>query len=250
MSKPKVGCQPIIFGGHDEYDLAGRLKAMADAGYDGVETGPQGSPEKDAELRRLLDELGLEVLGAHAGYFGPTLDTAPSVEFLRESGANLLMVSGSGERDTGAASYERAAQVMNEHGRAAADAGLTLCYHNHSWEFKDVFDGVSGMDILLRDLDPDAVKLCVDTYWVHDGGQCPAEFLTKWADRVAVVHLKDRKNDTFAEVGEGVLDWKGIFEAIAPMGIEWVVTEQDRTDKDPAVSIKMSRDYLRDVIGV
>ena len=34
------------------------------------------------------------------------------------------------------------------------------------------------------------------------------------------------------------------------MDLSWVVTEQDRTDKDPAVSIKMSRDYLRDVIGV
>jgi sugar phosphate isomerase/epimerase len=106
------------------------------------------------------------------------------------------------------------------------------------------------MDILLRELDPDAVKLCVDVYWVYDGGQDPAEFLRAQGDRVGVVHLKDRKDDTFAEVGQGVLDFPSIFEAIEPLGLPWVVTEQDKTDKDPAVSIKMSRDYLRNVIGV
>lgn len=249
MSKPRVGCQPIVFGGHEEYDLAGRLKAMADAGYAGVEIGPQGSPEKDDELRRLLDQNGLVVLGAHGSY--RTLDRSEeSIRFLKEFGADLLMVSGTGDRSGGAASYSEAARVMNEHGKRAADAGITLCYHNHSWEFHDKFDEGRGMDILLRELDPDCVKLCVDTYWVHDGGDDPAQFLERWKDRLAVLHLKDRKNDTFAEVGEGVLDWPGIFKVVEPLDLPWVVTEQDTTEKDPAVSIKMSRDYLRDVIGV
>jgi sugar phosphate isomerase/epimerase len=249
MHKPKVGCQPIIFGGHEEYHLAGRLKAMRDAGYDGVEIGPQGDPEADAELRRLLDFTELEVLGSHTGYHVlPQIE--PNLEFLNEFGAKLMMVSGTGDRSGGADSYAAAAQVLNQCGEEAAKAGVTLCYHNHSWEFHDVFGDTCGMDILLRDLDPAFVRLCVDVYWVHDGGRDPALFLTEWSERVATVHLKDRKNDTFAEVGEGVLDFPAIFKAIEPLELPWVVTEQDKTDKDPEVSIKMSRDYLRDAIGI
>jgi len=246
MSKPRVACQPIIFG--RDYGLARMLKAMADAGYDGVEIGHQGSPEKDAELGRLLDDNGLAVAGAHTSY-GRLDGIDAQLEFLNSVGAELLMVSGVGERDK-AAGYASGAKALNEAGRRAADAGVTLCYHNHSWEFHNRFDEGSGMDILLRDLDPECVQLCVDVYWVHDGGLDPAEYLARWQERVATVHLKDRKNDTFAEVGEGVIDFPAIFRVLEPMNLPWVITEQDRTDKDPAVSIKMSRDYLRDVIGV
>jgi len=249
MARPKVGCQPIIFGGHDEYGLAGMLKAMADAGYDGVEMGPPRSPEAKDELRRLLDEHGLEVLGSHTGY--ERLDRLEAnLRFLGDFGASLLMISGTGDRAAGAASYAAAAGVLNDCGRRAAEAGVTLCYHNHSWEFHDAFDEGCGMDILLRELDPACAKLCVDVYWIYDGGRDPAAFLEQWKDRVAVVHLKDRKNDTFCEVGQGELDFKAIFEVLGPLGLPWVVTEQDRTDKDPAVSIKMSRDYLREAIGI
>jgi sugar phosphate isomerase/epimerase len=249
MSRPKVGCQPIIFGRHSGYDLAGRLRAMADAGYDGVEIGPQGSQEANDDLRRLIDELGLVVLGAHTG-FGGLARMDETLAFLDDFDAQFLMVSGTGDRSGGGASYARGADALNEYGKHAKASGVDLCYHNHSWEFHESFNEGCGMDILLRELDPDVVKLCVDVYWVHDGGQDPADFLRAHSERVGVVHLKDRKNDTFAEVGEGVLDFPAIFEAIQPLGLPWVVTEQDRTDKDPAVSIKMSRDYLREAIGI
>ncbi len=249
MSKPRVACQPIIFGRREDYGLDRMLKAMADAGYDGVEIGPQRSPEGNEELRRLLGENGLAVAGSHMGYEG--LDGIDGqLKFLKDFGAKLLMVSGVGDREKGAAAYADAAVGLNQAGRRAADEGIRLCYHNHSWEFQDTFSEGSGMDILLRELDPGRVKLCVDVYWVYDGRLDPAEFLLEWHDRVATVHLKDRKNDTFAEVGEGVLDFPAIFRVLGPMDLPWVITEQDRTDKDPAVSIKMSRDYLRDVIGV
>jgi sugar phosphate isomerase/epimerase len=90
----------------------------------------------------------------------------------------------------------------------------------------------------------------VDVYWVHDGGEDPAEFIRRWGERVATVHLKDRKDGTFCEVGQGELDFPAIFAAIEPLGLEWVVAEQDRTERDPAESIEMSRTYLREVIGV
>lgn len=248
MSKPRVGCQPIVFGGYGDrkYSSRERLEAMAKAGYDGVESGPPGSPEKEDELRRLLDEHGLAVLGSHTGF--DRLDGIDEqIAFLKKFDAKLLMVSGTGDRSSGAPSYLAAAEKMNEHGRRAREGGVTLCYHNHSWEFHEVFDEGSGIRIILENTDPDLVKLCIDTYWVHDGGLDPAEFVSKHAGRLAVLHLKDRKKNTFREVGHGVLDFPAILKAAELAALEWVVTEQDRTDREPAESIRMSREYLRSI---
>lgn len=246
MGRLRVGCQPIIFGGHDAYDLSGMLRAMAEAGYEGVEIGLRGA---EGEMRRLLDETGLAVVGPHTGY--DRLDQLDeTVRFCRDFDASLLMVSGTGDRSAGASSYSEAAAAMNDYGRRAAREGVTLCYHNHSWEFHDVFGDRCGMDILLEGLDPACVKLCVDTYWVHDGGRDVPEFLARHGARIAVLHLKDRRNDTFAEVGQGELDWPAIFELVSNLDLPWAVVEQDTTDRDPAVSIRMSRDYLREEIGI
>ena len=248
MSKPRVGCQPIIFGGYGDrkYTLAERLEAMAAAGYDGVETGPPGSPEKEDELRRLLEEHGLAVAGSHTGF--DRLDGIDEqIVFLKRFGAELLMVSGTGDRSSGAPSYLSAAEKMNEYGRRAREEGVALCYHNHSWEFHDVFDEGTGMRIILENTDAGLVRLCVDTYWVHDGGLDPVEFIANEVERLAVLHLKDRRNNTFCEVGRGVLDFPAILKAAEPAGLEWLVTEQDRTDREPAESIRMSREYLRSI---
>ena len=253
MSKPRVGCQPIIFGGYGDrkYTLEERLAAMAAAGYDGVEAGPPGSREAEEKLQALLDRHGLAVLGSHTGFDGLVRPDAldAQIAFLRDFDAKFLMVSGTGDRSTGAASYLAAAEKFNECGRRAREEGVTLCYHNHSWEFHDVFDEGTGMRIILENTDPEIVRLCIDTYWVHDGGLDPAGHIAKHVDRLAVLHLKDRKDNTFCEVGEGVLDFDGILEAAEPAEIEWVVTEQDTTRREPAESIRMSRERLR-ALGV
>ncbi|MCZ7648652.1 MAG: sugar phosphate isomerase/epimerase [Planctomycetota bacterium] len=199
-----------------------------------------------AKVREVLAETGLRVAGTHISYF--KLDEFPAfVRFCSDFGAKLLMVSCTGDRAEGAASYRKASKVLNEYGRRARDAGLTLCYHNHSWEFKEVFDGVSGMRILLEETDPQHVKCCFDTYWVADGGEDVVAYLTKHRERIGMLHLKDRKGGTFTEVGAGELDWPGIFKAIEPLNLPWVVTEKDRTEIPAAESAKLSRAYLKSI---
>ena len=91
----------------------------------------------------------------------------------------------------------------------------------------------------------------LDTYWVHMGGEDPLAYIRKYASRLAYLHLKDRtappgdETCPFAEVGQGVLAWSGIFTAAEAAGVEWYIVEQDRCTRPPLESARMSFEYLK-----
>ena len=66
-----------------------------------------------------------------------------------------------------------------------------------------------------------------------------------------VVHLKDMamdgRNQLFAEVGEGNLEWEAILQACKAADIEWYIIEQDTCPGDPFDSLKKSLDNLREM---
>jgi len=246
----RVGCQLIIFGREAiTNDLAGVLKTLADAGYAGAETGDLSGQISAPDLKQLLTALGRELGGTHVGLDALKTDADRLADYLLEAGGRYLMCSGVGDRSRGLVAYEEAAAVMNEVGARLAQRGLTLCYHNHSFEFEK-FDGQTALLRLYELTDPDVVKLCVDTYWVHHGGEDPAAFVARYADRVGVLHLKDMKEGTFAEVGEGTLDFAGILKAVEGKDVPWAVVEQDRTQRTAAESVQMSRHYLKETLGL
>ncbi|MBD3184194.1 TIM barrel protein [Candidatus Poribacteria bacterium] len=246
MAKPKIACQLIIFGPRNKDDLPGVLKAVADAGYAGIEGGSSADPK---ELQKTLGDLNLELAGIHSGYSSFD-DLDDTIAFMKSIDCKLLMCSGVGDMSRGLAAYEDAAKVFNEVGKKCHDEGIKFCYHNHSWEFKK-FDGVVALEHLYKLTDPKYVYTCVDVYWVHHGGEDPVEFLTKNLDRVGTVHFKDMKDDTFAEVGEGVINFPGIMKVLEQKDdLEWIIVEQDRTNKTPEESINISRKYIKEKLGL
>lgn len=249
MPKYQIGCQPIIYGKRASEDFPGVLAELSEAGYDGVETGnlTAGGRTID-EAKALLRRHNLKHAGVHTGYVNlEQFDEL--IQFTAAMGCRYLMASGTDGRDS-LDDYKRAAETFNEVGRRCNNAGVKFCYHNHSWEFKD-FGGTNGLVTLYESTDPKLVHACVDTYWVKHGGQDPAAFLRKYINRVAYLHFKDMNKDgSFGEVGHGILDWKGIMEALKGANVEWLTVEQDRTDKTPKESITMSCRYMRETLGV
>ena len=78
------------------------------------------------------------------------------------------------------------------------------------------FDGQYALDILYGATDPDLVKGELDTYWIQKGGTDPAAYIRQYSGRCPLIHLKDMaagEIQSFAEVGEGTLDWPAIFAA-------------------------------------
>ncbi len=144
--------------------------------------------------------------------------------------------------------YARFAKEASEYGRQLAKSGLTLIYHNHSFEFKKQ-GNITGMQILFEESDPDALQFELDTYWVQAGGADPVEWIKKMKGRMDVVHYKDmalgdQNQPIMAEVGEGNLNWKGILAASMEIDAKWCAVEQDVCQRDPFESLQISRNNL------
>ncbi len=247
MAQPKIGCQLIVFGQRQREDIASVLRAVAKAGYEGIEAGNLFAMHGESLIRDLLAETGLKVAGMHSGY-GDNLDQAKveaNIAYLKAVGAKYYINSGVAEAE-GIAAYEQAAERLNELGELCKKEGLVFCYHNHAWEFES-FDGVKGIHRLCELTDPELVKLCIDVYWVTVGGEQPAEFIQRYCDRAVYFHFKDGEPGKFVELGRGKVDLVAAKEAALKCGPEWIVAEQDRTELDPAESVAISREYLRQI---
>lgn len=234
----RIGLNLLIYGRRRDEDLAGVLKEVAEAGYGAVELGPTADPE--ATLAS-LQANGIAVGASHImlDRLEDTLDR--HLDWLERTGARLLACSGP-DFPTGA-QYQAAAARLDRAGDRCRARGVTFCYHNHAHEIvHDLF----GLTHILRGTDPANVRLCLDTYWLARGGQDPATVIRELAPRIGFMHLKDiTPVGDFAEVGQGRLDWAGIRAAVEAAGVEVAMVEQDRTQRTPLESIRLSREYLK-----
>ncbi len=250
MSKPRIGLQLIIYGRRPAQDLAGVVREVKQAGYDGIEAGNLFQIGESRAVKDTISRSGLAVAGVHAGFedMQSLGGTAVNMAYLADMGARYLICSGVAPGE-GIERYEKAAPVFNDVGRRCKNAGLVFCYHNHAWEFES-HDGVKGIHRLAELTDPELVKLCIDVYWVTIGGERPEEFIARYADRAPYYHFKDGGPGEFRELGQGQVDLKAAVKAALATNPEWIVCEQDRTDKDVLQSITESRAYMRDALGL
>mgnify|MGYP001032598052 CR=1 FL=1 len=247
MAKPKVGLQLIVYGGRPGSDLAGVLREVAEVGYAGIESGNMFQMADPKAVQDWLAETGLQVCGMHSGY-GDQSDPAAierNIAFLKAVESNYLICSGVAQGE-GIERFEKAAPTFNKIGKICRDAGLYFCYHNHDWEFK-AFNGVKGIHRLCELTDPALVKLCVDVYWVTIGGEKPAEFVQRYAERAIYFHFKDGAPGSFMELGTGTVDLVAAKDAAVKCNPEWIVCEQDRTELAPKDSVAQSLAYLRKI---
>ncbi len=233
-----IGVQLIVWGERNRSDRAGVLAEVAQAGFTAVEMSPQPDPDQASED---LKRNGLRVVAGHANTRTLEADLDNHLRWLQRHDAHLLACSG---RDLPtSAQYREVARRLDAAGARCREHGVTLCYHNHAHEIvHDMF----GLGYILRETDPQNVKLNIDTYWVARGGQDPAGVIRLLGDRVGYLHLKDMLADgSFGEVGAGTLDWPAIRAAAEGAGVRICVVEQDRTVRTPLESSTMSRRFLR-----
>ena len=246
-----------------EQDLPGTLRAVKAAGYAQIELIRTLNARDFVPHARAIG-LGISsafidsVALVHPAATSPA-DLAATVRLGREIGLKYLVFGfiGKGRRETIAQMKAHAASA-NAYGRQCRDAGLQLCYHNHSFEFGPLEDGsTTGWEILVNEFDRDLVQFELDVFWAAVGGLDPVSLLQDLRGRVAQVHLKDLQAgvpcqwdeaavspEAFKELGNGSLDLQGIIEVCAATGVDQCHVEQDRSP-DPLASIATSVNYLR-----
>jgi sugar phosphate isomerase/epimerase len=225
-------------------DLAGTLRAVGAAGYRAVELA--GLPEIDAaELGRLLQETGLRPIASHETIERLRADADAVALRLAALGCPRLIVPWIPEADRRTpADVRRFAAELGEYETLFAASAIRVGYHNHAFEFEPL-DGTTVWDILVADL-PAAVEIEFDVYWAAVGGRDPVAEIRATAQRVRLLHMKDRApgpEPRDAPAGEGDLPFPEIVEAARAAGVEWYIVEQDEP-REPLEDIASARRYL------
>lgn len=241
MAKIPVALQLYTVRDACEKDFAGTLRQVADMGYAGVElAGTYG--KSAAEVKKLLDDLGLPCVGSHTG----DRDLKEVIAFHKaldcKSVGWPVFPGGLPKTED---ELKAAIKRLNERGAEYKKNGLRLYYHNHSGEFQ-VINGKAILDWFYEKTDPDLVKAQYDVCWIYNAGVDPAAYMRKYPKRCPLLHLKDMKADkTLTEVGNGVVDFKSIFVASEAAGVEWYIVEQDRWERPSIESARISLENLR-----
>lgn len=224
-------------------DFEGTIRKIADMGYAGVE--PYGGLPCDLDVAAdLFKELDLDVPNSHVGF--PDENTQESVLKIAEAFqlSRVAVAYLPAEMFETIDSIKGVCDKLNNANEFAKANGLTLGYHNHWWEFKEL-DGQSTLDLMLAELEDD-IFLEVDTYWIQVGGLDIVPVLEKVGHRAPFLHLKDgslNREDSMLAVGDGKMPIAEIVAATTATA-DWHIVELDRCDTDMLEAVQKSYTYL------
>ena len=90
----------------------------------------------------------------------------------------------------------------------------------------------------------------MDLYWVVTAGVDPLDYLSRYdQSRWPLFHVKDRASDgTFADLGEGTINFERIFSALENPHYHRYYVERD-TQVDPPRTARVGYEYLRALRG-
>jgi sugar phosphate isomerase/epimerase len=223
VPKDKISIQLYTLRDLFEADLEGTMSALADIGYRKVEmAGTYG--RSAAEFRRILDANHIRATSSHVGIDGIDLDQA--IADARTLG-NSRVVHPYSNYPT-IAEWRDFTARLEAAGKVFRRAGIPLGYHNHNHEFIAI-DGVKPYDVITHGTSRRDVYLEMDLYWVVTGEQDPVRVFYQNAGRVKQFHVKDRKPDgSFADLGEGTIDFPHIFRATHRLEVDEYIVENDQ----------------------
>ena len=244
-------------------DLPARLKEVKAMGYEKLELAGYGKGKIGKvdmmEFKKMVEDAGLKIVSSHVN---PSVEGVPFVrEYTKELTPKIMeywkataadhaklgckyliqpmMPSIENHDDAKLVCdvFNQAADVIKAEGIATG-----FGYHNHNMEFNRVATeeqkaklkgnpfaafmkvGDQIYDLMLRDTDPSKVYFEMDVYWTVMGQNDPVEYLQKHADRIKVLHIKDR-----AVFGQsGMMNFEMIFKQMYANGIQDYFVELEK----------------------
>lgn len=265
------------------------ISEMAIAGFSGTEVGNK-YPRNTEVLKKALSLRGLKIASAWFSAFltsKPFEETAKAFvahrDFLHEMGAKVIVVSEQGNSIQGQLEtplfdhkllfseeeWKLLVDGLHLLGDLAAEKNMKIVYHHHMGTGVQTTEEI---DRLMAETNPEKVSLLYDTGHLVFSGEDHLHILNKYIDRIHHVHLKDVRIDVVNKVrerkmsflqavkegvftvpGDGVIDFKPVFEALNAAGYKgWFVVE---AEQDPAVANPFdyalkARHYIRETSGL
>jgi sugar phosphate isomerase/epimerase len=257
VPRDQISVQLYTLRNQLQIDLEASLKELADIGYKRVEhAGFVGRTA--AQFRAALNNAGLRATSGHVGIPQP-FDATTWEKALQDAnvvGNRFIVHPFFGQGANGpirdAAVYRAFAKDLNKAGKLAERAGLSFGYHNHHAEFfRQNGTKLTGMDILFNETDNRYVHFEVDLFWAYRGAHDPVTLIEENRGRIKQVHVKDLDiNASFADAGDGLIDFGRIFSHAKEAGlVEYIVERDDagsppRTPADALTTAERAFDYL------
>ena len=276
MASKVIGLQTYSLGPElTQPDLATGLKKIKESGYTNLELAGYNNGKVGgvtmAEYKKMADDAGLTIISSHLN--PPTRDYSLSnfeeikdfwkkaTEDHQKLGVKYMVQPGLPNCNS-EADAKFVGDVYNAAGEITKQAGIQFGYHNHNYEFNRLTPGgkepisfaIRGYrppegqpmpktveEIFIESTDPSKVIFELDVYWTVMGGQDPVEWINKYADRIQMLHIKDR-----LVLGDsGMMNFKNIFNAFYSHGHKYFFVEiEDTRSGKQFERVKASADYL------
>ena len=226
-------------------DPVATLKKVADMGWRNIELcGSYGM--NAADMKAILDGLGLKVVSAHVGAIADPEAFRREVEFQHAMGNTDIILPYYSMNSLEEA--KRAVETIAKLGEAYRAEGFRFGYHNHAFEFQPLPDGdIRPIDLLSQ---VEEMKFQPDVYWIRYAGCDPVEFIRDHPGRILSVHMKEYAPDgTNIEFGNGILPWQEIMAEAEKAGTTLGILEQEEYTCLPLDSVKLCLDNIRKIFG-
>jgi sugar phosphate isomerase/epimerase len=232
-------------------DLPATVSAVAKMGYQVVEFyAPyfEWTPAQAKDVRKLLDDLGIECRSTHNN--GPSFTAdglKKAIELNQIIGSKYLIMASPG-RVAGLDGWEKLAGQLTQIADRLRPLGLATGYHNHQPEWRPV-DGKRPMDVIAAGTPRDVV-LQFDVGTCVEVGEDPVAWIEANPGRIKSVHCKDwgkgEGRGYAVAFGEGDVPWKRVFEAAERVGgVEYYLIEQEVSPDELAMARKCLENWKK-----
>ena len=229
------------------------MRDIAAAGYSGFELF-EGNlvqyADREDELRGLMEELQLELVGVYSGanFIFPEIlgEELHKIRRSAELAARFRRHPLSWSAAARFARVERPTRITLSWRTGSTGSltwrpisGLTPSFHPHLGTCAQTPEQIA------RVFDLTSIGFCPDTAHLDAAGGDSAELIRVYGDRIPYVHLKDYAAGEFLPLGEGELDFDRILSSLEEIGYDgWITVELDAYAGSKQEAARNSRIFL------
>ncbi len=242
------------------------LDVMKDTGFIGLRVTqfPQILKTYDitaARMQKEAEKRGCRIVTI--SFNGPTHDPArrgevissakAAMNFLKEFGANHLVVFSPNRSNAGEAAFTAMCECFNEIGRAAREMGFYAGLHNHMGQ---IVQNPDEVDRCMAMTDPKLFHFSPDTAHLHLAGCDVVKTLEKHKSRLVLADYKDARRppnakpdsfdrNTIFDLGDGEIDFPGCHRVLKSCDFKsWLIVDLDIARQGPRASYERCGAYV------
>ena len=276
------------------------LEHLKTIGFDGVEFLGFFGQDPEAVGRKML-ELQLEPVGNHVDYAAFSADPSGVIAIHKTVGCRYITIGGrfnavhragqssetvdtigatrfSAKVETFSADlFSEWVETVTKIGQMCRDEGITLLFHNHHNELKQLVGGKQLLAHLLEAVPKESLSLEPDLGWMAIAGASARDYLIHYKDRCPVLHFKDYYSSLpigvaipgdvtklgrnrgaqeqghfeFRPTGYGIMNYPILMEPMLACRPEWIILDHDLAyERDPFYDLQLSLDYMKALVGI